>query len=823
MNLSITYQVQVSAAAPDGGTEQVHRLLDEFEAAIAGGELRAYYQMLVSAHGRSVRGVEALVRWEHPENGLMAPGLFLPIVENSPLISSLTDWVLGEALRQCAAWRSAGWVVPVSVNLSVTLVSDPSLPGRVAEALADHCLPGHLLTLEVTETAIMNGAAPVAQILAELRRQGVRLSVDDFGTGYTSLALLKQFRFDELKIDRSFISGVRTDQNDSAIVRSVLGLGHLLGLDVVAEGVEDGETANWLAEIGCDVLQGFHFARPVPPANLEAAFNNSGQLGEGRVRYVSEQGARAGDGEPERPWAPGQSAPRPSSPRATVPGSAVPGAAVPAVPGAAGPGTAGPAALSYLQPGASLGQGAELDLGDVAALACAVLGVPHAIVTTFDGSRHWAGGQHGLDVVQLPTEDEFWAYTMASGDVMEVPDARYDDRFATAGLVIGFPYVRFYAGVPLYNSDGRPLGALRVMDTKPHTLTEAQRGHLRTLGRLAVRHVEARRADLLQQRVTARVEQLTKLHRAPDAASAAQTIVDVAKSVLQSSGACLLLADAAGAVTFRVAAVTGSAHTLPDLAHLLVDSRDDGAINVAVQTREPVFVADVRRSEMVDPKLSTMFDMASVLYLPVATEDAVVGTIIGWWEEPEAEVQPYTATLVRLLVSEAATTLSRLRALAELRAAAETDPLTGLANRRGFVRELHMLPPGSALVMMDLDNFRAVNDRHGHQAGDQVLKSFAAHLRSVLRTGDVAARWGGEEYAIALPSCDMEGASRVVQRLRQSWAPSDLALTSLTPTTFSTGLVALRERETPEQALDRADVALAGAKADGRDRDRVQL
>ena len=169
------------------------------------------------------------------------------------------------------------------------------------------------------------------------------MSVDDFGTGYTSLALLKEFRFDELKIDRSFISGVRTDQNDSAIVRSVLGLGHLLGLDVVAEGVEDGETANWLAEIGCDVLQGFHFARPVPPTSLEAAFNNSGQLGEGRVRYMSEQGRQLGEAGAV-PLLPATAAlPMPPAPGTPPIGGRAPGGLVTGGPVTGGPVTGGPA------------------------------------------------------------------------------------------------------------------------------------------------------------------------------------------------------------------------------------------------------------------------------------------------------------------------------------------------------------------------------------------------------------------------------------------------------------------------------------------------
>lgn len=794
---------------------RVAKLLDEFEEAIAVGHLRAHYQMLVSAHGRSVRGVEALVRWEHPSRGMLPPGVFLPAVESSSLIGRLTDWVLDESLRQCAMWRAAGWVVPVSVNLSVTLVSDPELPERVAHALARHGLPPHLLTLEVTETAIMSREGAVAEILSELRRLGVRLSVDDFGTGYTSLALLKNFRFDELKIDRTFISGVRTDQNDSAIVRSVLGLGHLLGLDVVAEGVEDAETANWLAEIGCDVLQGFHFARPVPPGSLEAAFTNSGQLGEGRVRYVSEQA------------------------------SPVPVVVPAALPEAVGEEEAAGASHGADVP---LRAGGQMALDDLAELACALVGVRGAVITTTGGPGHRARALRGIDPSRLPVENEFWADTVISEDIMEVPDARYDERFSSASLVVNYPYVRFYAGVPMVGRKGRVVGALSVMDTQPHTLTDAQRAHLRALARLTVSQMEVSQADLFERRVTTRVEQLTRLHRATDPVSAAEVIVDVAQKIFRSSGACLLLADAPGAVAFRVTGVSGGHETAQDLTHLVVDSRDDRATNMAVRSREPVFVPDVASADMVSPRLAGVFKMASAIYVPVVTEDAVLGTIVGWWSKPETELPSFTSNLAVLLASEAGTTLSRLRALADLRSAADTDPLTGLANRRGFIRELHMLVPGSSLVMMDLDHFRVVNERYGHHAGDQVLKSFAAHLRSVLRGGDVAARWGGEEFAVALPNCDLEGAARVVQRLRTSWAPASTwapsvsapppaavpvaasaplsgcpSSTEAAPTTFSAGLVAMRDRETPEQAIDRADAALAVAKSEGYNRDTVHV
>jgi diguanylate cyclase len=247
-------------------------LLAELRSAVGDGQLVLHYQPLVrplAQRGkRAVVGAEALVRWQHPVRGLLAPGAFLPQAEPTGLIVSLTEWVLGEALRQAAAWRSAGLELGISVNLSARLLMHPGLAELIAEQLAAHAFPPGALTLEVTESAVMDVPERAQAVLEELARLGVLLSIDDFGTGYTSLALLARLPVHELKIDRTFVAGAVDDPKARAVVRSVLELGHRLDLSVTAEGVEDAATASLLTEIGVDVLQGYHLGRPAAAALL---------------------------------------------------------------------------------------------------------------------------------------------------------------------------------------------------------------------------------------------------------------------------------------------------------------------------------------------------------------------------------------------------------------------------------------------------------------------------------------------------------------------------------------------------------------------------
>jgi diguanylate cyclase (GGDEF)-like protein len=240
----------------------------DLAAGIDRGELVVLFQPLVGADDRLCKAVEALVRWQHPTKGLISPLDFIPMAEAGGLIGPLTQRVLEESLRECARWLSLGEPLSVSVNFSPVLLDDPSWPGRVAALLETHQLGAEFLTLEITESALADPTPEVTAMLDEMRAIGVRFSVDDFGTGYTSLALLRQFALDEMKIDGSFVSDMLTSPTDAAIVRAMLDLGHSLGLVVVAECVRDEQTAQVLEDLGCDVLQGFHFSPPVPGAEL---------------------------------------------------------------------------------------------------------------------------------------------------------------------------------------------------------------------------------------------------------------------------------------------------------------------------------------------------------------------------------------------------------------------------------------------------------------------------------------------------------------------------------------------------------------------------
>ena len=237
------------------------------------GELLLHYQPKFTLDGRHIEGLEALLRWQHPERGMVPPGEFIPVAEGTGIILRLTERVLGLALTQMRRWLDEGHPVPVAVNLSTRCLMDADLPDLVAVLLAQHRVPARLLRLEVTESAVMGDAARCLDVLQRLHDLGVHLSIDDFGTGYSSMAYLRQLPVDELKIDRSFVMGMTDTQQDAVLVRTAIDLGHNLGLTVVAEGVEGAEHVAALQDLGCDIAQGFHFSRPLPSDSLRAWFD----------------------------------------------------------------------------------------------------------------------------------------------------------------------------------------------------------------------------------------------------------------------------------------------------------------------------------------------------------------------------------------------------------------------------------------------------------------------------------------------------------------------------------------------------------------------
>jgi diguanylate cyclase (GGDEF)-like protein len=247
-------------------------LAGDLRRALDDEQLEIYFQPKVALRDRRLVGVECLARWEHPAHGSVAPEDFVAVAEHTGQLSRLTEVVLREGLRHCRQWADASRPLSVSVNLSARTLVDPDFPDRVAELLEEYGVPPERLTFEIAENGVVGGLDRPMPILHRLHDLGVRLAVDDFGTGSSSLSYLRRLPVDEVKIDRSFIQGMATDPGDLAIVRAVVDLSRHFGLTAVAEGVESELTLGLLEEIGCDIGQGFLFSRPLPFERLEAWF-----------------------------------------------------------------------------------------------------------------------------------------------------------------------------------------------------------------------------------------------------------------------------------------------------------------------------------------------------------------------------------------------------------------------------------------------------------------------------------------------------------------------------------------------------------------------
>jgi EAL domain-containing protein (putative c-di-GMP-specific phosphodiesterase class I) len=246
--------------------------------AIDRNELLLHYQPKVDIASGAIVGAEALVRWRHPEQGMIPPGEFISVAEETGLIIQISAWVLDESLRQARVWRDAGLApIKIAVNLSARDFSS-ALPERVVKALAAHDIAPEWLELEITESMLMHSTERVIAMMDELAQAGVALSLDDFGTGYSSLSYLKRFPIDTLKIDRSFVINIPDDPNDCAIAGAIVGMAKQLGHKVIAEGVETAQQLMFLKSLGCDELQGYLFSAPVPPEKFETMLREDKRL-----------------------------------------------------------------------------------------------------------------------------------------------------------------------------------------------------------------------------------------------------------------------------------------------------------------------------------------------------------------------------------------------------------------------------------------------------------------------------------------------------------------------------------------------------------------
>ncbi len=244
-------------------------LMAELSQAISNDDLITYFQPKISCKTMEVVGIEVLVRWQHDKLGLLPPDHFIPLAERTGLMGPLTTWVLKSTFHTLHRWHRQGLTIKASVNIAVQSLLDPELPETLSGLMASVDLPKDSLMLEITETSVMKDPDLALAVLYRLRDMGIEISIDDFGTGYSSLAYLREMPVSEVKIDKSFVMQMLNREKDAVIVKATIDLAHNLGLKVVAEGVETRETARQLSKLGCDLLQGYLFSRPVPAADFE--------------------------------------------------------------------------------------------------------------------------------------------------------------------------------------------------------------------------------------------------------------------------------------------------------------------------------------------------------------------------------------------------------------------------------------------------------------------------------------------------------------------------------------------------------------------------
>ena len=252
----------------DSGSGEI--TLNDLQQAIRNEQLVLHFQPQIEIATNQLSGTEVLVRWQHPELGLIYPDRFISLAEQNGLIAELTYWVIDKTVKQEQLWQDAGLTTTMSVNISALDITGLMLPEQLAELLKSNKLAPTRLTLEITESALMGELVTSLDILTRLRLKGIRLSIDDFGTGYSSLSLLHRVPFTELKIDRSFVRNMHEDKEARAIVKTCILLGHELNMLVVAEGVENAEHLELLKQMGCDLAQGYFIAKPMPGSELMA-------------------------------------------------------------------------------------------------------------------------------------------------------------------------------------------------------------------------------------------------------------------------------------------------------------------------------------------------------------------------------------------------------------------------------------------------------------------------------------------------------------------------------------------------------------------------
>lgn len=419
------------------------------------GQLRVHYQSEVDLETGEIVGVEALLRWQHPEQGLLLPVEFLPVAEELGMILPMGRWVRREAFRQVRRWNvDRSQPLTLSVNLCAREFQDPHLPEEIQGLLASAGSEPGLLRLELTETTLLDNVELAAQRIAALQQPGVEFALDDFGTGYSSLGYLRQLPVQVLKIDRSFIQELADDETSRTIMRAITEMGHALQMQLTAEGIETRAQHQAVQQTTCARGQGYYFSRPVDaeemgqllasPPTLEAP----GHLPPWHERLADPMKAPFSPAEADR--------------------------------------------LKALQQYDILDTAPEQEFDDLTHLAALICGTPLSALIFVDQERLWLKSRVGMSTTEIPRNASICAQAILGKDLLLVPDASADRRFADDPFVLGEPHLRFYAGMPLVTPEGYAVGTLCVFDRVPRQLAPPQQDALRRLGRQAVALLEGR-------------------------------------------------------------------------------------------------------------------------------------------------------------------------------------------------------------------------------------------------------------------------------------------------------------------------------------------
>lgn len=423
--------------------------IEELRYAIHNDELSLVYQPKVHCQSGALVGFEALVRWNHPRLNMLSPDRFIPMAESEGLIDSITDVVINKSLDWLATIRAAaraeagaGTVldIPRQITMAINISAKSLSSFGVFDRLIHKCQsllinPKHII-LELTETSAMDDPVISLEVLTRLRVHGFKLSIDDFGTGYSSMVQLVRMPFSEIKVDRSFVMQAVQSDEARAVIRSVVNLGHSLGMQATAEGVEDEAALDYLREIGCDFAQGYHLGRPMRPEDFQSWYEQYQQSWESR-RIASLR------------------------------------------------------ALNVLD------TPNEARFDRLALLAQRLFNVPIALISLVDVQRQWFKSRVGFDARETPRNESFCTHAVKGRSVMVIEDATIDHRVARLPMVTGESHIRFYAGYPLRAQDGSRVGTLCVLDRKPRTFGLDDCNLLEELGHMVEQELTESRQSII--------------------------------------------------------------------------------------------------------------------------------------------------------------------------------------------------------------------------------------------------------------------------------------------------------------------------------------